>query len=89
MFQAGVFNGMSDLEKYKIYKKAQMMLAIKKIKEEEKAMEQMVAEDEALDDVMKTARMEDLEASEAMAQAAVKQPVKRRLRKRIMKPQQQ
>ena len=33
-FQAGYFEGMTELEKYKMYKKAQMMLAIKKLKAE-------------------------------------------------------
>ena len=45
-FQAGYFEGMTELEKYKMYKKAQMMLAIKKLKAEEKAVEEMVAEEE-------------------------------------------
>ena len=44
--QAGYFEGMTELEKYKMYKKAQMMLAIKKLKAEEKAVEEMVAEEE-------------------------------------------
>ena len=37
---------MTELEKYKMYKKAQMMLAIKKLKAEEQAVEEMVAEEE-------------------------------------------
>ena len=46
--QAGYFEGMTELEKYKMYKKAQMMLAIKKLKAEEKAVEEMVAEEEVV-----------------------------------------
>ncbi len=80
VFQAGVFDGMSDLDKYRMYKKAQMMLALKKLKEEEQAIEQMVAEEE----VAMIA-----ETTPSTAAAAVSKPVKRRIRKRIMAKQPQ
>lgn len=61
-----------------------MMVAIKKLKAEEKVMEDLVAEDEALEEALMypPPPMHDMLTSEATVNPSTKQVQRRRMRKR-------